>query len=172
MLFLWWPPHVRENAKSFELALFVLTKVVCYKVQMFLLFYKLISWDHTLFITALLTHRIFGVKPDKYSLVPGFIHAPAGMHLWQFCTHGISRLGNKTNVRYRALFASPDIVHCLCLLQSWNPSSLDVSLQPSSISSIDCVCVWFFFFGVVWLMHSFPVGGFVSNYAQRHPLTN
>lgn len=100
MLFLWWALHVRENAKSFELALFVLSKVVCYEVQMFLLFYKLISWDHTLFITALSTHkvhRIFGVKPDKYSLVPSFIHAPAGMHLWQFCTHGISRLGNKTD---------------------------------------------------------------------------
>lgn len=139
-------------------------------------FYYSISWfpETTPSLSTHKVHWIFGVKPDKYSLVPGFIHAPAGMHLWQFCTHGISRLGNKTNVRYRAPFASPDIVHCLCLLQSWNPSSLDVSLQPSSISSIDCVCVWFFFifFCVVWLMHSFPVGGFVSNYAQRHPLTN
>lgn len=95
MLFLWWALHVHENAKSFELALFVLTEVVCYDVQMFLLFYKLISWDHTLFINTQSTPHL-GVKPDKYSLVPGFIHAPAGMHLWQFCTHGISRLGNKT----------------------------------------------------------------------------
>lgn len=175
MLFLWWALHVRENAKSFELALFVLTEVVCYDVQMFLLFYKLISWDHTLFINTQSTLDFW--RKTRQVLLSSRLYPCTRRHAPVTVLHTRDlavRKQNKTNVRYRALFASPDIVHCLCLLQSWNPSSLDVSLQPSSISSIDCVCVcdFFFFFCVVWLMHSFPVGGFVSNYAQRHPLTN
>lgn len=191
---------VYKHANGCGRSLFVLLQVACSGKQMFVLFYwdNFPSWT-TPFpsvspLLFFLTHKIAqdftGLQKAMRKLSPGceLWWCTHMLHRWQFCKHRILSFKKRYKV---------SIVQCLqaelCTELCFFPTHYSPPLSPkmgltwqfnSGRSKIPIL--WMshynppqkklpsmsFLLCMVRVMHSFPVGGFVSNYAQRHPLTN